>query len=109
MPINPPTQTRSFRLYDDGRKVAITKDGKVTHYEIEKLDPHPIVGTLAYRMTKLTEGGLRSDWFYDVIQTVWGGSCDCGDATFNHKEDGLPCKHLAFLQATGKLPKGTPA
>ncbi len=101
-----PKRRRFLRLSDDGKWLTITQGRKVWLYSVERLDPHPLVGLKAWRLTK--RAGSHSDallpeiWAYDVLLTdQFGLSCDCrGFVRWGY------CKHskaLAVLLAAGRL------
>ena len=87
---------RFLRLSADGKRLSIIRGKRVDSYVVERLDPHPMCGRLAWRLTKMVDG--RSSNVYDVILTQWGVQCDCRGFLRWGK-----CKHVDSLFAAGKF------
>ncbi len=71
-----------------------------TPYVIRRLDPHPAVAYIAWRVMKIVDGSVSSR--YDVHQDDHGFHCTCPD--FIHCRDGKDakgCRHVAGLRAAG--------
>lgn len=46
---------------------------------------------------------------YDVADTLYGPTCDCGDQVFRHEgRDAIGCKHIRSLRAVGLFPEINP-
>lgn len=97
-----PRPRRYLTLSPDGRLLSIVRGKRAWVYAVEKLDPHPVVGTAAWRLTKKagpsSEANRPVGWAYDVIDTEWGLSCDCrGFCRWNL------CKHVSAIAALRRM------